>query len=194
MTKFCVTHCRVELNDNVTGLDALSILNVNCSNHTGLERLNDLGSAAWDDLPRCCGDNIGRPERRQATHMDARFGRFTNTNMAEYMIPVNLDVPVIDVTFLNDPDPFINPIGVKGVGEIGITGVAAAGLLACAIHALLNDGPVAVVSDNEAVEVEIETILYCRAVNFRYQAARLRESGPVDTDTVAYNQFLWRVS
>jgi xanthine dehydrogenase YagR molybdenum-binding subunit len=62
----------------------------------------------------------------EATHMDARFGRFTNTNLAEYMIPVNLDVPVIDVTFLNDPDPFINPIGAKGVGEIGITGVAAA--------------------------------------------------------------------
>ena len=62
----------------------------------------------------------------EATHMDARFGRFTNTNLAEYMIPVNLDVPVIDVTFLDDPDPFINPIGAKGVGEIGITGVAAA--------------------------------------------------------------------
>jgi xanthine dehydrogenase YagR molybdenum-binding subunit len=62
----------------------------------------------------------------EATHMDARFGRFTNTNMAEYMIPVNLDVPTIDVTFLDDPDPFINPIGVNGVGEIGITGVAAA--------------------------------------------------------------------
>ena len=62
----------------------------------------------------------------EATHMDPRFGRFTNTNMAEYMIPVNLDVPTIDVTFLDDPDPFINPAGVKGVGEIGITGVAAA--------------------------------------------------------------------
>ncbi|SEO93706.1 xanthine dehydrogenase YagR molybdenum-binding subunit [Methylobacterium sp. ap11] len=62
----------------------------------------------------------------EATHMDPRFGRFTNTNLAEYMIPVNLDVPVIDVTFLDDPDPFINPAGVKGVGEIGITGVAAA--------------------------------------------------------------------
>jgi xanthine dehydrogenase YagR molybdenum-binding subunit len=62
----------------------------------------------------------------EATHMDARFGRFTNTNLAEYMIPVNLDVPIIDVTFLDDPDPFINPIGAKGVGEIGITGVAAA--------------------------------------------------------------------
>ena len=68
-------------------------------------------------------------------------------------------------------------------------------LLASAIHALLNDGPVAVISDNEAVEVEIETILYCRAVNFRYQAADLRKSGSIDTDTVAYgDQFLWRLS
>ena len=73
--------------------------------------------------------------------------------------------------------------------------VIAPRLLACAIHALLNDSPVAVVSDNEAVEVEIETILYCRAVNFRYQAAGLRKSGSIDTDTVAYgNQFLWRES
>ena len=62
----------------------------------------------------------------ESTYMDPRFGRFTNTNMAEYMIPVNLDVPTIEVTFLDDPDPFINPAGVKGVGEIGITGVAAA--------------------------------------------------------------------
>src|SRR4029077_9961900 len=73
--------------------------------------------------------------------------------------------------------------------------VIAPRLLACAIHALLNDGPVAVVSDNEAVEVEIETILYSRAVNFRYQAAGLRKSGSIDTDTVAYgSQFLWPVS
>ena len=73
--------------------------------------------------------------------------------------------------------------------------VIAPRLLACAIHALLNDSPVAVVSDNEAVELEVETILYSSAVNFRHQAARLRKSGSVDTDTVAYgNQFLWRVS
>jgi hypothetical protein len=39
---------------------------------------------------------------------------------------VNLDVPTIDVTFLDDPDPFINPLGAKGVGEIGITRVASA--------------------------------------------------------------------
>jgi hypothetical protein len=53
----------------------------------------------------------------------------------------------------------------------------------------------AVVSDNEAVEVQIETILHRRAVNFRNQAARLRKSVSINTHTVADgNQFLWRVS
>ena len=53
----------------------------------------------------------------------------------------------------------------------------------------------AVVSDNESVQIEIEAILHGRAVNFRDQAARLRKSSSVDTDTVADgNQFLWRLS
>ena len=62
----------------------------------------------------------------EATHMDRRFGRFVNSNLGEYLVPVNADVPTIQVEFLEDPDPFINPAGVKGVGEIGIVGVAAA--------------------------------------------------------------------
>src|ERR1022692_4659640 len=73
--------------------------------------------------------------------------------------------------------------------------VIAPRLLACAIHALLHDSPVAVVSDNEAVQVETETILHSRAVNFRYQAARLRKGVSVNADTVADgNQLLRRVS
>jgi xanthine dehydrogenase YagR molybdenum-binding subunit len=62
----------------------------------------------------------------EATHMDRRYGRFMNSNYAEYLMPVNADVPTIEVEFLEDPDPYINPAGVKGVGEIGIVGVAAA--------------------------------------------------------------------
>jgi xanthine dehydrogenase YagR molybdenum-binding subunit len=62
----------------------------------------------------------------EESHMDRRHGRFVNANLAEYLIPVNADVPTIEVHFLDDPDPFINPAGVKGVGEIGIVGVAAA--------------------------------------------------------------------
>jgi xanthine dehydrogenase YagR molybdenum-binding subunit len=49
-----------------------------------------------------------------------------NSNYAEYLMPVNADVPTIEVEFLEDPDPYVNPAGVKGVGEIGIIGVAAA--------------------------------------------------------------------
>jgi xanthine dehydrogenase YagR molybdenum-binding subunit len=62
----------------------------------------------------------------EATHMDQSHARFANANFAEYLVPVNADVPTIEVEFLEETDPFINPAGVKGVGEIGIVGVAAA--------------------------------------------------------------------
>jgi hypothetical protein len=41
-------------------------------------------------------------------------------------VPVNADVHDIEVTFVDEPDAIINPLGIKGVGEIGIVGVAAA--------------------------------------------------------------------
>ena len=40
-------------------------------------------------------------------------------------MPVNADVGTIDVHFVDEHDPHVNPIGAKGIGEIGITGVAA---------------------------------------------------------------------
>jgi len=58
--------------------------------------------------------------------MDPRYGRYVNSNLAEYHLPVNKDAPQIDVVLVPEKDEFVNPIGVKGVGEIGITGVAAA--------------------------------------------------------------------
>jgi xanthine dehydrogenase YagR molybdenum-binding subunit len=39
---------------------------------------------------------------------------------------VNADVHDIEVIFVDEPDPIINPLGIKGVGEIGIVGTAAA--------------------------------------------------------------------
>ena len=60
------------------------------------------------------------------TVIDPNWGRVVNANLAEYLVPVNADVPDIDVTFVDEYDPHINPIGVKGIGEIGITGTAAA--------------------------------------------------------------------
>jgi len=53
---------------------------------------------------------------------DRRTGRIMNGDLAEYHVPVNADVPVLDAILVPEDDPYVNPLGVKGVGEIGITG------------------------------------------------------------------------
>ena len=58
--------------------------------------------------------------------IDQHFGRIMNHNLAEYHVPVNADVPDIDVIFVEENDSIVNPLGVKGLGEIGAVGVAAA--------------------------------------------------------------------
>jgi xanthine dehydrogenase YagR molybdenum-binding subunit len=58
--------------------------------------------------------------------MDRRSGRVLNANLAEYHIPVNADVPSLDVLTVVEHDPHVNALGIKGVGEIGITGSAGA--------------------------------------------------------------------
>ena len=62
----------------------------------------------------------------EETLADHRIGRWMNHNLAEYHLPVNADVPDIDVLFVEEKDDEVNPIGVKGVGEIGVIGTAAA--------------------------------------------------------------------
>jgi xanthine dehydrogenase YagR molybdenum-binding subunit len=56
---------------------------------------------------------------------DERTGRIMNPSLAEYHVPVHLDVPHIDVIWNDIPDPR-SPLGLHGIGEIGITGVGAA--------------------------------------------------------------------
>ncbi len=56
---------------------------------------------------------------------DHRYGRYVNNNLADYHVPVNADVPKIDVLFVNKPDYKVNPIGAKGMGEIALIGYAA---------------------------------------------------------------------
>ncbi len=68
----------------------------------------------------------------EETLMDTRFGRFMNHSYAEYHIPAHADIPDIEVIFVDEPDPVVTPLGVKGLGEIGIVGTAAA--IANAIH------------------------------------------------------------
>ncbi|HEV3412700.1 MAG TPA: xanthine dehydrogenase family protein molybdopterin-binding subunit [Puia sp.] len=57
---------------------------------------------------------------------DQNFGRYVNGNLADYHVPVNADVPDIEAIFIDKPDPIINPVGSKGLGEISLIGVAAA--------------------------------------------------------------------
>jgi xanthine dehydrogenase YagR molybdenum-binding subunit len=58
--------------------------------------------------------------------VDARSGRILNANLAEYHIPVNADVPSLEALLIEEHDPHVNPLGIKGVGEIGITGTVGA--------------------------------------------------------------------
>jgi len=57
---------------------------------------------------------------------DRRSGRIMNANLAEYHVPVNADVPSLEAILVEEHDPHVNPLGIKGVGEISITGTAGA--------------------------------------------------------------------
>ncbi|MEV0686276.1 xanthine dehydrogenase family protein molybdopterin-binding subunit [Nocardia sp. NPDC050378] len=57
---------------------------------------------------------------------DTRFGEVVNHDLAGYHIPVNADIGEIDVSWIDEHDPHVNPMGAKGIGEIGIVGSAAA--------------------------------------------------------------------
>jgi xanthine dehydrogenase YagR molybdenum-binding subunit len=57
---------------------------------------------------------------------DKRSGRIMNADLAEYHVPVNADVPLMEAILVDERDRHVNPLGVKGVGEIGITGTVGA--------------------------------------------------------------------
>jgi xanthine dehydrogenase YagR molybdenum-binding subunit len=62
----------------------------------------------------------------EASVLDSRFGDYVNHDFAEYHIATNADVGTIEVTWINEDDLHVNPMGAKGIGEIGIVGTAAA--------------------------------------------------------------------
>jgi xanthine dehydrogenase YagR molybdenum-binding subunit len=57
---------------------------------------------------------------------DRRTGRIMNADFAEYHVPVNADVPSLEAIQIPEDDQYVNPLGVKGVGEIGVTGTVGA--------------------------------------------------------------------
>jgi xanthine dehydrogenase YagR molybdenum-binding subunit len=58
--------------------------------------------------------------------IDERYGRYLSKNLSGVMLPVNADIPEIDVFFADEVDPHASAIGARGIGELGATGVAAA--------------------------------------------------------------------
>src|SRR4051794_20680791 len=78
---------------------------------------------------QCIGGMIGGIGMALMEHavVDPRNGRVPNANLAEYAVPVHADAPpVMDVILVEEHDPHVNPLGVKGVGEIAMVGVAPA--------------------------------------------------------------------
>jgi len=66
------------------------------------------------------------------TSYDRQSGAPINSNLADYIVAVNADVPPIDVHFVDFPDKEINALGARGIGEIGLAGIAAA--ITAAVH------------------------------------------------------------
>ena len=62
----------------------------------------------------------------EITETDTPRARFLNANIAEYLVPVNADIRELRVEMLEEQDDYVNPLGVKGIGELGIVGTAAA--------------------------------------------------------------------
>jgi xanthine dehydrogenase YagR molybdenum-binding subunit len=58
--------------------------------------------------------------------LDPRFGHVVNQDFATYHVAANADVGSVEVAWLDEEDPYVNPMGSKGIGELGIVGTAAA--------------------------------------------------------------------
>jgi xanthine dehydrogenase YagR molybdenum-binding subunit len=58
--------------------------------------------------------------------LDEKSGQWITQDLGTYHVPVNADVPQIDIEFVGPPDYKFNSLGSRGIGEIGNTGSAAA--------------------------------------------------------------------
>jgi xanthine dehydrogenase YagR molybdenum-binding subunit len=58
--------------------------------------------------------------------IDHATGQIINASFGAYHVPLHSQIPATDVWFVNKPDPNINDIGAKGIGEIALIGFAAA--------------------------------------------------------------------
>ncbi|MBX4899620.1 MULTISPECIES: xanthine dehydrogenase family protein molybdopterin-binding subunit [Rhizobium] len=63
---------------------------------------------------------------REESEVDPRFAGYLNDDLADYVLAVNADIGSVDVGFVDVPDPMINSVGVKGMGELVMVGTAPA--------------------------------------------------------------------
>jgi xanthine dehydrogenase YagR molybdenum-binding subunit len=70
----------------------------------------------------------------EETIYDPRNGHPINDNFADYIVATSADAPLVDVHFLDIPDPMMGEYGARGIGEIGLAGVAPA-ITAAVYHA-----------------------------------------------------------
>jgi xanthine dehydrogenase YagR molybdenum-binding subunit len=77
---------------------------------------------------QCTGGMVGGigMALMERTVLDPRDGRPVNAHLADYLVPVNLDVARLEAHFVDEQDPHVNPLGVKGLGEIALVGMAPA--------------------------------------------------------------------
>jgi xanthine dehydrogenase YagR molybdenum-binding subunit len=77
---------------------------------------------------QCIGGMVGGigMALMEQTVLDPRDGRPVNASMADYLVPVNLDIGTLEALFVEEHDPHVNPLGVKGLGEIALVGMAPA--------------------------------------------------------------------
>ncbi|MDP4511467.1 hypothetical protein [Nonomuraea turcica] len=58
--------------------------------------------------------------------VDPHLGRIVTPSLSTYLIPVNADVPDMDFSFIDRPDPSSDALGARGFGEVPSTGLTAA--------------------------------------------------------------------
>ena len=77
---------------------------------------------------QCIGGMVGGigMALMEQTALDRRDGRPVNAHMADYLMPVNRDIQALEAHFVDEEDPHVNPLGVKGLGEIALVGMAPA--------------------------------------------------------------------
>jgi xanthine dehydrogenase YagR molybdenum-binding subunit len=67
------------------------------------------------------------------TVVDPTLARIVNPNLSTYLVPVNADIPDVQIEFVDRPDAAAaDALGARGFGETPMTGVTAA--IANAIH------------------------------------------------------------